>query len=148
MRPKKAITIALAAVLFFVYFIFIYERDFERPEDVRDDIWYTTYEYMEEILVYSSPYEPMSEEQFQKYENFVTSYSSDPNSELTENENEILYHFRGLAYYAQQFRILYQECGECHTPESDEYLDKMWESELELIRIYDIDAVEFYNNAI
>ncbi|MCD8508460.1 MAG: hypothetical protein LRY73_00125 [Bacillus sp. (in: Bacteria)] len=145
MRPKTAIYIALAAVFLFIYAFFIHETEYERPTDVRDDIWYTSYEYMEEIILHSSPYEPMSEEQYQEYEDFVTSYSSNEDIELSENEKEILYYLRGLAYYAQQFRILYEECGGCRTEEMDEYLDKMWESEIELIRIYGINASEFYN---
>lgn len=145
MTPKKALFMALVAVLLFVYAIFIHERVVEQPEDVRDDIWHTTYEYMEEILVHSSPYDPMSEEQYQKYEDFVVEYSSDPNIELSDNEKEILYYLRGLAFYAQEFRVLYQECGECYTPEANESLNKMVESEMELIRIYNIDARNFYN---
>ncbi len=146
MTRKKYIITGLA-IFGFIFFFFLRSPQ-ELPTDVRDDIWDTSYEYMTEILVESSPYEPMEEEQYEKYNAFIDGYSAEATADdpLTDNERAILYHLRGLAYHAQQFRILYEECGQCYTDEANEQLEKMVESELELFAIYNISASEFYHN--
>jgi hypothetical protein len=146
MNRKKYI-ITFVAVFVFIFFFFL-RTPAELPTDVRDDIWETSYEYMVEVLVESSPYEPMEEEQYEKYNAFIDGYNADAVADdpLTDNERAILYHLKGLVYHAQHFRILYQECGECYTDEANEQLEKMVESELELFAIYNVSAAQFYSN--
>jgi hypothetical protein len=142
---KKSVVI-IGALFVVFYFMIFFKGPSELPTDVRPAIWDTSYLIMVEVLVQSSPYEPLSEEKFAEYNSFIDSYSAEAtaNDPLTENEKLILYHLKGLVYHAQQFRILYQECGECYTDAANEQLNKMVESEFELLSIYNINAAEFY----
>ncbi|MCT8136800.1 hypothetical protein H1D32_02915 [Anaerobacillus sp. CMMVII] len=142
---KKSIYI-IGGIFILFYFMIFFKSPSEIPTDVRADIWDTSYEIMVEVLVDSSPYEPLNEDTYEAFNTFVDSYSAEAtvNDPLTENEKEILYHIKGLVYHAQQFRTLYQECGDCFTDAANEQLNKMVEAEFELLRIYNINAVDFY----
>lgn len=144
---KKSIFI-IGGLFVVFYFMIFFKAPSELPTDVRASIWDTSYLIMVDVLVNSSPYEPLSEEQYEEYNEFIDSYSADATTAnpLTENEKTILYHLKGLVYHAQQFRILYTECGQCYTDEANEQLSKMVESELELLSIYNVNASEFYSN--
>ncbi len=146
MDKKSVIIIGGLFVVF--YFMIFFKGPSELPTDVRADIWDQSYLIMTDVLVNSSPYEPLREEVYNEYNAFIDSYNAEATADepLTDNEKLILYHLKGLLYHAQQFRILYQECGECFTDEANEQLEKMVEAELELLRTYNVNASEFYGN--
>lgn len=142
---KKSIVI-IGALFIVFYFMIFFKGPEELPTDVRADIWNTSYKIMVEVLVESSPYQPLNHEKYEEYNAFVKSYNAEATADnpLSDNEKAILYHLKGLIYHAQQFRILYQECGECYTDAANEQLSKMVEAEMELLNIYNINAAEFY----
>jgi hypothetical protein len=144
---KKSVFI-IGGIFILFYFMIFLKPPSELPTDVRASIWDTSYLIMVDILVDSSPYEPLAEEKISEYNEFIDSFSAEATADepLTDDEKAILYHLKGLVYHAQQFRILFQECGECYTDAANEQLSKMVESELELLRIYNVNAADFYPN--